>query len=66
MASYRELFIEYMEENGIKYTEGNNYLKIVYNGDNLKSIPVVVFLNEEDDNIQAYCLFLKELRFWSF
>ena len=42
-------FSRYMDANGIKYTEQKeNVLKVVYNGDNLSSIPVYVFFDEDN------------------
>lgn len=57
MNMYADFFKEYMDENGIKYTERDERIvKVVYNGDNLKSIPVFVFFDEDGDGlVQLKC-----------
>ena len=48
MANYKQLFMSYMDKEGIKYTDrGDNVVKVVYSGDNLKSIPVYVFFDKD-------------------
>ncbi len=48
MANYKKLFMNYMDANGIKYTDrDNNVVRVSYNGDNLQSIPVYVFFDKE-------------------
>ena len=57
MANYKQLFMNYMDAKGVKYTDkGEHVVKVVYNGDNLKSIPVYVFFDKDGDSmIQVYC-----------
>lgn len=57
MANYKQLFMNYMDAKGVKYTNSNDHVvKVVYSGDNLKSIPVYVSFDEDGDSmIQVYC-----------
>ena len=49
---YKKLFISHMEAEGIKYTDTDEFIvKVVYTGDNLKSIPVYVFFDKDNDPI---------------
>ncbi len=55
MANYKQLFINYMETNGIKYTDRNEYsVKVSYSGDNMQSIPVYVFFDEDGDPLVTF------------
>ena len=50
MASYKELFMRYMDREGIKYVDRDEFVvKVTYTGDNLKSIPVYVFFDKDGD-----------------
>ena len=50
MANYKQLFMEYMDREGIKYVDRDTYVvRVTYTGDNLKSIPVYVFFDEDGD-----------------
>ena len=52
MADYKGLFTRFLDRNDIKYTEMNdNVVKVVYSGDNLKTIPIFVFFDEDGDPI---------------
>lgn len=52
MATYKQLFMQYLDANDIKYTDLKEFVvKIVYNGDNLQTIPVYVFFDEDGDPI---------------
>jgi len=57
MANYKQLFMRYMDQEGIKYTDTDDYVvKVVYTGDNLKSIPVFVFFDKDGDPlVQLKC-----------
>ena len=57
MANYKQAFMDYMDANGIKYTDLREHLiKVVYNGDNLRSIPVYVVFDDDGDNfVQFRC-----------
>ena len=60
MANYKNLFMSYMDSEGVRYTEldteKNNVVKAVYNGDNLKSIAVFVFFDSDGDPlVQLKC-----------
>jgi len=49
MSIYKQSFVQYMDANGIKYTEcDDRTVKIVYGGDYLRSISVYVFFDKED------------------
>ena len=56
MASvYKNLFISYMESQGIKYTDVDEFVvKVSYSGDNLKSIPIYVFFDKDNDPIVQF------------
>ena len=51
MQIYASEFSSYLDEQGIKYTETDqdNVFKVVYGGDNLDTIPVYVFFDEDGD-----------------
>ncbi len=50
MANYKDLFMYHLDREGIKYEDRNEHcVKITYSGDNLKSIPVYVFFDEDGD-----------------
>ena len=57
MANYKQLFMRYMDQEGIKYTDTDDFVvKVVYTGDNLKSIPVFVFFDKDGDPlVQLKC-----------
>lgn len=55
MATYKELFMRYMDREGVKYQDRNEFcVKVTYTGDNLKSIPVLVFFDEDGDPIVQF------------
>ena len=55
MQIYAQAFIEFMDKNDIKYTEQKeNVLKIVYDGENMDSIPVFVFFDDEGDPVVQF------------
>ena len=58
MANYKQLFVDYMNSHNIIYTEVNDHVvRVSYTGDNMKSIPVFVFFDENGDNIvQLFCM----------
>ena len=57
MANFKQLFMEHMDKEGIKYVERDEFVvKVTYSGDNLKSIPVYVFFDEDGDPlVQLKC-----------
>lgn len=55
MQSYAKVFCEYMDNNGIRYTvQKENVIKVVYNGDNLETIPVYVIFDEDNDPLVSF------------
>lgn len=56
MANYKQLFIKYMEEKGIKYTDRDeNHVTVSYSGDNIKSIKFhVAFDKDGEGMVQIY------------
>ena len=55
MANYKNLFMRYMDDEGIKYTDvKENVVKVVYTGDNLKSIPIFVFFDKDGDPLVSF------------
>jgi hypothetical protein len=55
MANYKELFKRYMDIEGIKYEDRDEFLvKVTYSGDNLKSIPVYVFFDKDGDPLVQF------------
>ncbi len=52
MANYKQLYMDYMDENGIKYSDVDDFVvRVAYTGDNLKSIPVHVFFDKTGDSV---------------
>ncbi|MBQ7835949.1 MAG: YbjN domain-containing protein [Clostridia bacterium] len=52
MTNYKEITMRYLDSEGIKYTDTGDFrLKIVYTGDNLKTIPVHVSFDKDGDPI---------------
>jgi hypothetical protein len=50
MADYKNLFTRFLDRNDIKYSEPkDNVVKVVYTGDNLKTIPIFVFFDADGD-----------------
>lgn len=55
MLKYKQLFIQYMEREGIKYTDiDERAVRVGYNGDNLNSIPVYVLFDKDDKPFVSY------------
>lgn len=55
MANYKNLFMRFMDRNNIKYTDvKENVVKVVYTGDNLKTIPVFVFFDADGDPLVSF------------
>ena len=55
MQEYAQLFIDFMDENDIKYTEQKeNVLKVVYSGENMDSVPIFVFFDNEGDPVVQF------------
>lgn len=57
MASYIDLTTSYLDAKGIKYTRRDERsLRIAYTGDNMKSIPIIVFFDKDGGNtVQFVC-----------
>lgn len=51
MATYRDLFVRHLNIEGIKFVEyeDQNHIKITYEGDNLNTIPIHIFFDEDGD-----------------
>ena len=50
MASYKNVFISYLEDEGIKYVDQNEYfVRVPYSGENLKSIPMLVRFDKDNE-----------------
>lgn len=58
MADYRSAYLREMDKKGIKYTPLlSNVVRVAYTGDNLRSIPIIVFFNEDGEHlVQFTCL----------
>lgn len=55
MANYKNLFMRFMDRNNIKYTDvKENVVKVVYTGDNLRTIPVYVFFDKDGDPLVSF------------
>ena len=55
MQRYAQLFCNYMDRVGVKYTEQKeNVIKVVYTGDNMDSIPVVVIFDKDGDPLVSF------------
>ena len=57
MSTYKDLFMRYMDREGVKYTDvRENVVRVTYSGDNMKSIPVyVIFDKDGDPMVQLQC-----------
>ena len=57
MSQFKELFMKHMDEVGVKYTDFNeNVVKVVYNGKNLRAIPVFVIFDKNGNGaIELKC-----------
>ena len=54
MAKYKDLFMSYMDAHGVKYTNVDaNAVKVVFSGDNMKTITVFVIFDEDGKNMVA-------------
>lgn len=52
MLIYKQLFMQYMDNEGYRYTDVNdNVVKITFNGDNLKSITVYVSFDKDGEGM---------------
>ena len=55
VANYKNLFMRHMDRNNIKYTDvRENVVRVVYTGDNLRTIPVFVFFDAEGDPLVSF------------
>lgn len=64
MLMYKRLFMQHMDNEGVKYTDHKEHIvKVVYGGDNLKSIPIyIVFDKEGDALVQLKCWDIANLK----
>ena len=55
---YKRGFIEYLEDNNIKYTDVDDFcLSVAYSGDNMQSIKAYFFFDKDgDDMVQICCM----------
>ena len=55
VANYKNLFMRHMDRNNIKYTDvRENVVRVVYTGDNLRTIPVFVFFDADGDPLVSF------------
>ncbi len=55
MANFKQLFMNYMTVNGIKYTDkGENVVLVSYGAKNIKSVPVYVFFSKDGEGIAQF------------
>ena len=58
MADYKGAFIRYMDEKGVKYqTLSGGQIRITYNADNMKTIPIIVFFDDEGKGLVEFICF---------
>ncbi len=57
MASYKSIFLRYLDREDIGYEERDEFtVKIMYGGENLKNIPIFVHFDEDGDPfVQCKC-----------
>ena len=57
MTYYKQNYLEYMDQKGIKYIDHDEYhVEVRYTGNNIDSIPVHVFFAKDgSDNVQLVC-----------
>lgn len=57
MTDYKQIYMDYMDEKGIKYIDHDEYhVEVRYTGDNLNTIPVHVFFAKDgSDNVRLVC-----------
>ncbi len=55
MATFKQLFMYYLDSQGVKYTDkDDDAVLITYSGDNMKSIPVYVFFDRDGDPLVQF------------
>ncbi len=55
---YKDEFLRYMDEHGIKYTNRSEFVvRVVYSGENLNTIPVLVIFDEDGENMVQFVCF---------
>jgi len=55
MSMYKQLFMQYMDANGIKYTDCDEHaVRVAYTGEYLKAIPIFVFFDRDGDPLTAF------------
>lgn len=52
MPDYKQLFLDYMDASGVRYSDLRaDVVRVTYTGDNLKSIPVYVFFDKDGEGL---------------
>ncbi len=55
MQYFAQAFMEYMDREGVKYTKQKDHVvKVAYSGDNMDSIPIFVFFDEDNEPLVAF------------
>jgi len=53
---YKRAFIEYMDENDIKYNDVDDFcVSVTYGGENMKTITVYAFFDKDGDEMVQFC-----------
>ncbi len=55
MANYKQAFMSYMDEKGVRYDDiGEDLVRVTYNGEKQKTIPVVVSFDKDGGNLVSF------------
>ena len=55
MSMYKQLFVQHMDDKGIRYTDRDERsVRVAYEGDYLKSIPIFVFFDKDGDPLAEF------------
>ena len=53
--NYKQLVINYLEQEGIKYQDTGDFsISVSYGGDNMKSVAINVFFDKDGDNVVQF------------
>ncbi len=53
---YKRAFMEYMDDNNIKYNDVDDFcVSVTYGGDNMKTIKVYAFFDKDGDDMVQFC-----------
>ena len=56
--NYKQAYMQYLDRNGIKYTDVNDTtVRVSYKGDNMDSIPVLVIFDKDGDPMASFRVF---------